>query len=156
MSDTVSFKRGLSENINSAEVSPGQILVATDNGQVRVDYSDKTNNTSSSVFVSDPSKVASMTFNTSTRKLTYVKGDGTSTDVSIPTGDTDVKVTNTLSTTTKAYITGTSNASTNTGTQYFDSGVYLENTAGNFHADRTINGLVPYASCSTAADTDIL
>ena len=153
MSDTVSFKKGLSENITTAEISPGQILVATDNGQVRVDYSNKTDNTSSSVFVSDPSKVASMSFNTSTRKLTYVKGDGTSTDVSIPTGDTDVKVTNTLSTTTKAYITGTSNASTNTGTQYFDSGVYLENTAGNLHADGTINGLVPYASCSTAADT---
>ena len=46
------------------------------------------------------------------------------------TGGTDTKVTNTLNTTTKAYITGTTSATTNTGTQIFDTGVYLDTVAG--------------------------
>ena len=49
--------------------------------------------------------------------------------------NTDVKVTNTLNNTTKAYITGTTSAKTNTGTQIFDTGVYLTTTAGQLHAD---------------------
>ena len=44
--------------------------------------------------------------------------------------NTDTKVTNTLGTTTKAYVTGTTSSSTNTGTQIFDTGVYLDTTAG--------------------------
>lgn len=47
---------------------------------------------------------------------------------------TDTKVTNTLATTTKAYITGTEFATTNTGTQVFDTGVYLDTTAGQLVA----------------------
>ena len=43
---------------------------------------------------------------------------------------TDNNVTNTLATTTKAYITGTTSSTTNTGTQVFDTGVYLDTTAG--------------------------
>lgn len=46
---------------------------------------------------------------------------------------TDTKVTNTLNNTAKAYVTGTTSSSTNTGTQVFDNGVYLETTAGRFH-----------------------
>lgn len=52
---------------------------------------------------------------------------------------TDANVTNTLSTTTKAYITGTTSATTNTGTQVFDTGVYLDTTAGQLTAT-TFNG----------------
>ena len=48
--------------------------------------------------------------------------------------NTDTKVTNTLATTTKFYVAGTSSASTNTGTQYFDTGVYVSATAGNLYA----------------------
>lgn len=44
--------------------------------------------------------------------------------------DTDTKVTNTLNNSAKAYVTGTTSASTNTGTQVFDSGVFLETSAG--------------------------
>lgn len=44
--------------------------------------------------------------------------------------DTDTKVTNTLNTTAKAYITGTTTATTNTGTQVFDTNVYLDTIAG--------------------------
>ena len=47
---------------------------------------------------------------------------------------TDQNVTNTLATTTKAYVTGTTSASTNTGTQVFDTGVYLDTTAGQLTA----------------------
>lgn len=43
------------------------------------------------------------------------------------------KVTNTLSNSSKAYVTGTTTASTNTDTQVFDSGVYLTTTAGRLH-----------------------
>lgn len=45
--------------------------------------------------------------------------------------NTDEKVKNTLATTTKAYITGTSTASTNTGGLVFDTGVYLDTAAGS-------------------------
>ena len=47
---------------------------------------------------------------------------------------TDTKVTNTLNTTTKAYLTGTISASTNTGTQIFDSNVFLGTIAGQLNA----------------------
>lgn len=46
---------------------------------------------------------------------------------------TDTKVTNTKNNTAKAYVTGTTSASTNTGTQVFDDGVYLTNEPGTFH-----------------------
>lgn len=48
--------------------------------------------------------------------------------------NTDTKVTNTLSTSKKFYVTGTASSSTNTGTQYFDTGVYVDTTAGKFVA----------------------
>nr|DAE28640.1 MAG TPA: hyaluronidase [virus sp. ctmTa7] len=48
--------------------------------------------------------------------------------------DADTKVTNTLNTTTKAYVTGTTSSSTNTGTQIFDTGVYLDRIAGRLTA----------------------
>lgn len=48
--------------------------------------------------------------------------------------NTDVNVTNTLANTTKYYITGTSNSSTNTGTQVFDSGIYSTTTSGQLNA----------------------
>lgn len=59
---------------------------------------------------------------------------------------TDTKVTNTLATTTKAYITGTSSATTNTGTQIFDTGVYLDTTAGTLVAKtfKTSTGIEIY------------
>ena len=48
---------------------------------------------------------------------------------------TDEKVKNELKTTTKAYVTGTTSATTNTGTQVFDTGVYLDTTAGQLVAN---------------------
>ena len=46
----------------------------------------------------------------------------------------DTKVTNTLANATKFYVTGTTSGSTNTGTQNFDSGVYVTETAGELNA----------------------
>ena len=60
----------------------------------------------------------------------FLRGDGT---WQTPT-DTNNAVTNTLNTTTKAYITGTTSATTNTGGQIFDTGVYLDTTAGTLTA----------------------
>ena len=49
--------------------------------------------------------------------------------------DNNNAVTNTLNTTSKAYLTGTTIATTNTGGQVFDTGVYLTTTAGKFNAN---------------------
>ena len=52
---------------------------------------------------------------------------------------TDTKVTNTLDTHTKAYVTGTTSASTNTGTQIFDTGVYLGTGTGQLTLEGSNN-----------------
>lgn len=65
--------------------------------------------------------------------------------------DTDTKVTNTLDTTTKAYVTGTTSSTTNTGTQVFDTGVYLDTTAGQLVASKFKGALVGNADTATTA-----
>ena len=62
----------------------------------------------------------------------------------------DTKVTNTLATTTKAYITGTTSSSTNTGTQVFDTGVYLDTTEGQLVATTFKGNLSGNADTATA------
>lgn len=66
--------------------------------------------------------------------VTFTKGDGSTSTITTQDTNTDTKVTNTLATTTKFYITGTSSSSTNTGTQYFDTGIYSSTTAGRLCA----------------------
>ena len=68
--------------------------------------------------------------------------------------DTDTKVTNTLGNTTKAYITGTTSSSTNTGTQVFDNGVYLGTTAGELVASKFTGALNGNADTATKATSD--
>ena len=63
----------------------------------------------------------------------YLRGDGSW--ATPPNTNTDTKVTNTASNTATAYITGTTSSSTNTGTQVFDTGVYLTSTSGRMHAE---------------------
>lgn len=65
--------------------------------------------------------------------------------------DTNTKVTNTLATTTKAYITGTTSATTNTGTQVFDTGVYLDTTAGMLTATTFKGALSGNATTASSA-----
>lgn len=66
----------------------------------------------------------------------------------------DVKVTNTLNTTAKAYVTGTTSATTNTGTQVFDTGVYLDTTAGQLVATTFKGSLDGNAATATKATQD--
>lgn len=68
-----------------------------------------------------------------------------------PDTNTDTKVTNTLNTTAKAYITGTTSATTNTGTQVFDTGVYLGTTAGELVASKFTGALNGNANTATNA-----
>lgn len=70
-------------------------------------------------------------FSVSGTTVTYTMADGT-TSSSFTTQDENVR--NTLATTTKAYITGTTSATTSTSGQVFDSGVYLSTTAGELVA----------------------
>lgn len=71
-----------------------------------------------------------LTSGTEIGKLTV---GGTTYSLYSPASDT--KVTNTLNTTKKAYITGTTSSTTNTGGQIFDTGVYLGESAGTLYAN---------------------
>ena len=64
----------------------------------------------------------------------HVTASGTHTHTVTGFATEDTKVTNTLGTTTKYYVTGTTSSSTNTGTQYFDTGIYSTTTAGQLNA----------------------
>lgn len=68
--------------------------------------------------------------------------------------DSDVNVTNTLATTTKAYVTGTTTATTHTSGQVFDTGVYLDTTAGMLTATTFKGALSGNASTATKLQTD--
>lgn len=67
---------------------------------------------------------------------------------------TDNKVTNTLNVSEKAYITGTTSSSTNTGTQVFDTGVYLSDTPGELVATTFVGTLDGNAKSATSATND--
>lgn len=79
------------------------------------------------------------------------KGRITSAVTRTITMPTDTKVTNTKNTTTKAYITGTTSSATNTGTQIFDTGVYLSATAGELVATKFTGALNGNATTATTA-----
>lgn len=64
--------------------------------------------------------------------ITYTKDNGDTN--TITTQDTNTMVTNEPALTTKAYVTGTVLETKNTGTQVFDTGVYLDTTAGQLVA----------------------
>ena len=67
-------------------------------------------------------------------KIIFTPSSGTATTITIPDNNTDTKVTNTLNTASKAYLTGTTSATTNTDTQVFDSGIYTTTTTGQLNA----------------------
>lgn len=70
---------------------------------------------------------------TSAAVASFVEGKGYKT--------TDQNVKSEPKTTTKAYITGTTSATTTTGTQIFDTGVYLSTTAGELVATKFTGAL---------------
>lgn len=67
---------------------------------------------------------------------------------------TDNKVLNTLNTTQKAYITGTTSSSTNTGSQIFDTGVYLGDVAGELYATTFRGALVGNVTGNVTGNSD--
>lgn len=69
------------------------------------------------------------------------------------TTDTDTKVTNTVNNGVKAYLTGTTSASTNTGTQVFDTGVFLTTAAGTLQATKFVGPLQGNADSATKLAT---
>ena len=85
--------------------------------------------------------------------ITYTKGDGSTGTITTQGDSTDTKVTNTLNKTAKAYVTGTTSSSTNTGTQIFDTGVYLDTTAGQLTATTFKGALSGNASTATKLAT---
>lgn len=84
--------------------------------------------------------------------ITYTKNDGTTGTITTQDTNTDTKVTNTLGTTTKFYVTGTTSSTTATGTQYFDTGVYVSTTAGELVATKFTGALNGKASTAGTAD----
>ena len=80
-------------------------------------------------------------------EVKFLRGDGT---WAVPT-NTDTNVTNTLDATAKAYITGTTSATTNTGTQVFDDAVYLDTEAGTLVANKFKGALEGNAASATTA-----
>lgn len=84
-----------------------------------------------------------------TQKGSFTMNQTGNTTIELSDNDTDTKVTNTLATTTRAYVTGTTSSTTNTGTQVFDTGVYLDTTAGQLVAN-TFKGALS-GNASTAS-----
>lgn len=80
---------------------------------------------------------------TSAAVAKFVEGKGYTT--------TDQKVKNTLNTTAKAYVTGTTSATTSTGEQVFDTGVYLDTTAGKLVATTFAGALQGNATTASSA-----
>ena len=66
---------------------------------------------------------------------------------------TDQYVKNTLDTVSRAYITGTTSNTTNTGDQIFDTGVYLTENAGELAASKFVGDLDGTASNATVAES---
>ena len=82
---------------------------------------------------------------TSKAVAAFVEGKGYKT--------TDQKVKNTLNTTAKAYVTGTTSAATGIGEQVFDTGVYLDTTAGKLVATTFAGSLQGHATSASSAAT---
>ena len=68
--------------------------------------------------------------------VTITKNDGTAVTVYTQDTDNDTKVMNTSNSNVKAFITGTTLATSAAGTQVFDTNVYLTEVAGVLHVSR--------------------
>lgn len=112
--------------IKSTEITVPKALKNPYSMKVRVNASD--------FFSYDGSAQRTIEFTGGTGITLVPDGDTGNITINSTVTTTDTKVTNTLNTTTKAYLTGTISASTNTGTQIFDSNVFLGTTAGQLNA----------------------
>lgn len=84
-----------------------------------------------------------------TQKGSFTMNQTGDTTIELTDNDTDTKVTNTLATTTRAYVTGTTSSETNTGTQVFDTDVYLDTTAGQLVANTFKGSLIGNADTAS-------
>lgn len=97
------------------------------------------------------SYVASLEVSGTTLRYKDANGDVIGT-LTLQDKNTDTKVTNTVSTTeTKIYITGTKTASTNTGTQFFSSSIYLDTKNNQIIAPTFVGALTGNADSATLA-----
>ena len=118
------------------DTTAGQLTATTFKGALKGNADTATNVAWSGV-TSKPSyydakAITSISRSGTTFTATYL--DGTTTTFTQQDNNSDTKVTNTLDTATKAYVTGTTSATTNTGTQIFDTGIYINTTAGELCA----------------------
>ena len=86
------------------------------------------------------------------RDVTFTTVGGETIPIQTQDTDTNTKVTNAKSNTTKAYITGTTSSTTNTGTQIFDDGVYLDTEAGTLVATK-FKGTATKATADASGNT---
>jgi hypothetical protein len=86
---------------------------------------------------------------TSGEEIGKLTVDGTTYTLYSSTADEKVK--NIPSTTTKAYLTGTSSTTQNTGYQYFDTNVYIGEESGSLYATTFYGALDGNASTSTTS-----
>lgn len=146
MNNKIKFLRGTSGEYTVAEKDNDTIYFTTDNGKLYI--GDKEVSGSKDIMTGATSSAAGTSglvpAPAAGKQGAYLRGDGT---WAVPT-NTDTKVTNTLNTTAKAYVTGTTSSSTNTGTQVFDTGVYLDTTAGMLTATTFKGALSGNASTS--------
>lgn len=107
--------------------------------------------------VSIPGTVPTLAWNTTTTLATI---DGSEIKVKLPANpdtNTDTKVTNTLGTTSKFYITGQTSSTTTTGTQIFDTGIYSTTTSGELNATQfKVNEAVTLQYNSTTKSLDFI
>ena len=147
MNNKIKFLRGTSGEYTVAEKDNDTIYFTTDNGKLYI--GDKEVSGSKDIMTGATSSTSGTSglvpAPDSGKQTSYLRGDGT---WAVPT-NTDTKVTNTLNTTAKAYVTGTTSSSTNTGTQVFDTGVYLDTTAGMLTATTFKGALSGNASTAT-------
>ncbi len=141
----------------SANVTPGVTGIlpianggtGTSTGHVTVDLETNTTSTASPDHGGTFTVIDSITHDDNGHIIT-----ANTKTITLPSdNNTDTKVTNTLATTTKAYVTGTTTSTTNTGTQVFDTGVYLDTTAGKLTATTFSGALSGNASTATALTT---
>lgn len=133
----------IGENIT---VSDGTLSLTKTNVTSALGYTPSTTDTTYSVVTTSTNGLMSSVDKSKLDGLATVATSGSYSDLTNKPTITDTKVTNTLATTTKAYITGTTSSSTNTGTQVFDTGVYLDTTAGTIVATtfKTSTGIEIY------------
>ncbi|HAU83997.1 MAG TPA: hypothetical protein DCW90_00245 [Lachnospiraceae bacterium] len=148
----VTVAQGVSYTGAAVNAKIGDMIVGMSNGKWLVVPSGDENETfvkfsKTECTLTESSKTGTVIFAEGATKQVDTAIEAASKSVNVPTSaavaafvegknyvTTDNKVTNTLNTSTKFYVTGTTSATTNTGEQVFDTGVYVDTAAGTLVA----------------------